>query len=418
MKKTKNIMVAVLALIVLIIPAFMSGCFGDKKGKLELFNSFKTEYYVGDDLDLTNGKLKYTDKESNVTYVDILESMVSDFNTTTVGSRTLLITYQDLTLEVDYTVSEEPVAPTLTLNNTFKTEYYVGEALDITGGVLKYTNNGQENLVNITAEMVFGFNSNTVGNKILSINYEGLIIEVEYTVSEPKKIANNIFYYAIQNNMLQYFMIDRSNSKLYVCGYSTAQYSEEYISQHFEKNKNSSNGSVQAITLTSENETRVENKYIITVVINEGTDYESTLIFTPGETEEQISITNITNSGTVTYNFDKYNEKVRMLEDEIYYCESGFFIYDRVNSFIYMSNNYNGGLANMRATYEAYKADETTNTMNKMYATESTVNGVTVLSYSDAGVSITFIPSEDCNTITVEVTVGTPMYILTRYIEE
>ena len=105
MKKTKNILFAFLALIVLALPMFALGCDSDQSS-LEVFNSFKTEYYQGETIDLTDGVLKYTDKEGDVSYINVSSDMIINFNTTTPGNRKMVIIYNDETLEISYVVKE------------------------------------------------------------------------------------------------------------------------------------------------------------------------------------------------------------------------------------------------------------------------------------------------------------------------
>ena len=70
-----------------------------------------TEFVVGDALDLTDVTLEfYEDTTSGWAEVfDLTIDMISGFDTTTVGTRTMTITFYGLTFEVEYTVVEEPV---------------------------------------------------------------------------------------------------------------------------------------------------------------------------------------------------------------------------------------------------------------------------------------------------------------------
>ena len=106
--KNRKVFAYVLAVLLLVAPICMAGCslsdlFGPKEG-IKLHTAFKTEYEVGEGIDLTNGKIEYTDEEGNSTVVVITVNMVSGFNTQTPGNRQMIITYNDKTLLVDYTV--------------------------------------------------------------------------------------------------------------------------------------------------------------------------------------------------------------------------------------------------------------------------------------------------------------------------
>ena len=75
------------------------------------------------------------------------------------------------------------------LKEEFKVEYYIGEELDVTGGILNYTNEeGKTIPVAITSDMVTGFSSTQVGSRQLIITYEGATLLVDYTVEEAPNV--------------------------------------------------------------------------------------------------------------------------------------------------------------------------------------------------------------------------------------
>lgn len=80
-----------------------TGCNKDLED-LQIYTGFKTEYVVGESLDLTNGKLIYTDNDGKETIISITESMISSFSTATAGTREMVITYNNKTLLYSYTV--------------------------------------------------------------------------------------------------------------------------------------------------------------------------------------------------------------------------------------------------------------------------------------------------------------------------
>ena len=64
----------------------------------------KTEYYVGEQLDVTGGSLLYKDANGNETEVALLSTMVSGFESDEVGTFELTITYKDATLKLNYKI--------------------------------------------------------------------------------------------------------------------------------------------------------------------------------------------------------------------------------------------------------------------------------------------------------------------------
>ena len=189
MDKTKKsfksaILALVFALILLPCAIFLVGCDEEKKQPtLTLLSSFKTVYAVDEELDVTGGKLLYTDENGKSGTVYITASLVTGFDSSVPGTREMIVTYKDLSVEVTYTVKEEPKA-SIEIGTTFKTEYVLNEELNLTGGSLVYTSiEGQETVVDLTEELVYGFDSSTKGQKELIVNYEGLTLKVPYTVS-------------------------------------------------------------------------------------------------------------------------------------------------------------------------------------------------------------------------------------------
>lgn len=85
----------------------LAGC-GEKTPTLEVTTEFKAEYYIGETVDVTGGILTYTDKAGNEKYIAIEDDMITGFTTTTEGERSMIITYEDLTILYPYTVVDYP----------------------------------------------------------------------------------------------------------------------------------------------------------------------------------------------------------------------------------------------------------------------------------------------------------------------
>ena len=69
------------------------------------------------------------------------------------------------------------------VSTNFQTVYYVGEALNVDGGKLTYTDEeGKLSIVDISEEFVTGFDTSTYGEKEMTIIYGGVSTTVKYTV--------------------------------------------------------------------------------------------------------------------------------------------------------------------------------------------------------------------------------------------
>ncbi|MBQ3205213.1 MAG: Ig-like domain-containing protein, partial [Peptococcaceae bacterium] len=83
-------------------------------------------------------------------------------------------------------ISEATVASIEISSTDHKTNYYVGDALDVTNLKLLVTyTNSQFNYVNVTPAMISGFDTTTAGEKTVTITYEGATTQYTITVSDP-----------------------------------------------------------------------------------------------------------------------------------------------------------------------------------------------------------------------------------------
>ena len=141
----------------------------------------KTEYKVGDPLDLTNLKIEATMSDGTKSIIPVTSGMVDGFDSSTAGTKTLTITCQDktTTFNINVTASSTPPTPTvdsIAVNSTnHKTEYKVGEELDVTNLTIEVTkSDGSTQTVNVDKSMVKGFDSSAANpNQELTITYEG-----------------------------------------------------------------------------------------------------------------------------------------------------------------------------------------------------------------------------------------------------
>jgi len=184
--KNKKSFILTFVLLLCFGAMLFTGC-SSQDPTLVLESNFKTEYYLGETIDLTNAKVKYTNNKGKEETFEVTIDMISGFETTSVGEFVLTITYEGLEVSVDYVVKKPA---TLVLVSTFKTTYYVGDDLDLTGGTIKYTNDdGAETTTAITNNMVNNFDTSSAGNKTLTVTYQGLTISINYVVKNPSTLS-------------------------------------------------------------------------------------------------------------------------------------------------------------------------------------------------------------------------------------
>lgn len=95
-------------------------------------------------------------------------------------------------------LSEEPVIYEITLSGNYKTNYYTGDKLDTENMVVTGTyTDGKTEVIPVDKVSISGFNSNSVGNKTITVKY--LAAETNYKVTvlykEPKEIKVNFMLY-------------------------------------------------------------------------------------------------------------------------------------------------------------------------------------------------------------------------------
>lgn len=105
MKKIKVIQILCIFALALFMPLVMQGC-NKNEAKLTLNQAFKVYYEVGEELNVDGGILKYVSKDGEEIFEDVKEDMVSGFTTQSAGTRTMIITFNEKTVKVTYSVFE------------------------------------------------------------------------------------------------------------------------------------------------------------------------------------------------------------------------------------------------------------------------------------------------------------------------
>lgn len=150
----------------------------------------KTDYKYGEELDLTGAKFTEilasgkVNKEVNVT-----KEMVTGFNNKVVGKQMLTATYGEVTGTFQVTVVDNTISIAITsLPN--KVEYLKGEALDLTGGKITVIKDSGIYNLDITNDMVSGYDPNVVGAQVVTITYNGVTAQLSVVVKDIESTDN------------------------------------------------------------------------------------------------------------------------------------------------------------------------------------------------------------------------------------
>lgn len=134
----------------------------------------KLTYGIGESLDLTGATVKKVMASGTVSTPEAMTpAMVSGFDSTTEGVKTITVTYAGKTSTFGVTVSDESTG-WIVATPPDKLVYRYGESLDLTGATIEITKqSGATETVAITSGMVTGYNPNRLGNQTLRVTYEG-----------------------------------------------------------------------------------------------------------------------------------------------------------------------------------------------------------------------------------------------------
>ena len=146
---------------------------------IDIVKPNKLVYKIGEKIDLTDGKVKPIMASKTATTPVAMtnsEVRIEGFDTSTEGAKTIKVTYKGYTKSFGITVINQTSSMTIkTLPN--KLEYKYGEQLDLTGGTIEFKQGNETKILNITKDMVTGYNSKKIGNQTLTVTYEGLTQE-------------------------------------------------------------------------------------------------------------------------------------------------------------------------------------------------------------------------------------------------
>ena len=166
---------------------------------IDIVKPNKLVYKIGEKIDLTDGKVKPIMASKTATTPVAMtnpEVQIEGFDTNTEGAKTIKVTYKGYTKTFGITVIDQTKSMTIkTLPN--KLEYKYGESLDLTGGTLEFKKGNETQIINITQDMITGYNSKEIGNQTLTVTYQGLTQEfivnvkdyiAKLEIEKPKKI--------------------------------------------------------------------------------------------------------------------------------------------------------------------------------------------------------------------------------------
>ena len=160
---------------------------------IEITRPTKLVYNVGETIDLTNGKVKEIMASGLATSpVAMTDSQVTitGFDTTTIGAKTITVKYKGFTKTFSITVVD-PTSSMVIKTLPDKLDYKYGEELDLTGGTIQITKtSGSTQILNITKQMISGYNPKKLGSQVITVAYDGKTAEFSVNVEDYVKQLN------------------------------------------------------------------------------------------------------------------------------------------------------------------------------------------------------------------------------------
>ncbi len=145
-------------------------------------NPTKTTYNYGEELDLTGISASKVYRSGTEEPLEVTLDMVSGYDKNTLGTQTVTVIYNGLTATFEVNVVDY-VSSIEVASNPTKTTYKYGEELDIAGlAVNQVYASGAKSQIEVSSEMVSGYNKNTLGTQTVTVTYNGLTATFEVSV--------------------------------------------------------------------------------------------------------------------------------------------------------------------------------------------------------------------------------------------
>ena len=155
----------------------------------------ETVYFVGHTVSAKGGKIKLVFSDGNTKQIDMTDDMLSGYDSEISGEQTVTVTYEgkNATFSVEY---KAVVVQSIVIIEPENLIYSAGDTLDLTGGKLRVTNNdGSTYTVDLSQDMVSGYNASQTGVQTLTVNYEGqtAVFKVTVNAAEAAGCGSSIF---------------------------------------------------------------------------------------------------------------------------------------------------------------------------------------------------------------------------------
>ena len=162
----------------------------DKVTSMKFVAPTKKVYRIGETLDLTGGSISevYASGKIGKKY-DLTKEMISGFDSSTPGTKQIKVSFNGKTYNYTITVKDRMLGISIrTLPK--KLEYNVGENLDLTGATLNVVKDSGTSIIDITSDMVSGFDKNKEGMQVITVSYGDYTVQFSVLVKKTKSTVD------------------------------------------------------------------------------------------------------------------------------------------------------------------------------------------------------------------------------------
>ena len=153
-----------------------------------------------DTLDTAGGKITIYYNNDTSEEIPLTNDMVSGFSPSVIGRQTLIVTYDGKTTTYEVEVIAKTVSSIAVTTLPFKTSYLETTPLDTTGGKLTiYYNNDTSDEVDLTVDMVSGFDAAVPGEQTVIVTYAGKT--TTFLVTVTAKLISSIVLSTLPNKL-------------------------------------------------------------------------------------------------------------------------------------------------------------------------------------------------------------------------
>lgn len=166
----------------------------------------KTTYYQGELFDSTGLEISKT--YSDGTLETITDYELSDFDSSSAGTKAITVTASGKTTTFEISVSEASIAAISVTTMPSKVNYHIGKEFDSTGIVVTATAS-DGNTIDVTKDCTYsGFDSSSPKQCEIAVHYSSSTCAFEITIMQPERISN------IESTSGIYFVGDTTEVKV------------------------------------------------------------------------------------------------------------------------------------------------------------------------------------------------------------